>query len=67
MKAETNKQMKGGRKPKAEPIEFRYSVNFTAKGNAEFLTRFEQSGLKIKAQFISNPLANTVPCWKCLT
>jgi hypothetical protein len=49
----TKKQMTGGRKPKAEPVEFRYSVNFSAKENAEFLTRFEQSGVKVKAQFIA--------------
>jgi len=43
---ETKKQVKGGRTPKADPAVFRYSVNFTAKEHAEFLTRFEQSGLK---------------------
>ena len=53
MTTETKKQMKGGRKPKADPAVFRYSVNFTAKEHAEFLTRFEQSGLKVRAQFIA--------------
>jgi hypothetical protein len=53
MKSETAKQMKGGRKPKADPAVFRYSVNFTAKEHAEFLTLFEQSGLKVKAKFIA--------------
>ncbi|MDR0873120.1 MAG: hypothetical protein LBN27_06580 [Prevotellaceae bacterium] len=53
MATETKKQMKGGRKPKADPAVFRYSVNFTAQENAEFLSRFEQSGVKIKSQFIA--------------
>jgi hypothetical protein len=53
MAAETQKQMKGGRKPKADPAVFRFSVNFTSAEYAEFLTRFEQSGMKVKAQFIS--------------
>lgn len=53
MSVETKNRMKGGRTPKSDPAIFRYSVNFTSKEHAEFLTRFEQSGLKVKAQFIS--------------
>jgi hypothetical protein len=53
MSTETKNRMKGGRIPKSDPAVFRYSVNFTAKEHAEFLSRFEQSGLKVKAQFIS--------------
>ena len=58
MSTETKKQMKGGRKPKSDPAVFRYSVNFTARENAEFLARFEQSGLKIKSQFIASYILN---------
>jgi hypothetical protein len=53
METAKKKQNQGGRKPKNDPAVFRYSVNFTAQEHAEFLTRFEQSGLKVKAQFIS--------------
>ncbi|MDR1632772.1 MAG: MobA protein [Dysgonamonadaceae bacterium] len=50
---EAKQKMKGGRKPKNNPIVFRYSVNFTDAENAEFLSRFEQSGLKNRSQFIA--------------
>ena len=53
MTVETKNRTKGGRTPKSDPAVFRYSVNFTSKEHAEFLSRFEQSGLKVKAQFIS--------------
>ncbi|MDR0506838.1 MAG: hypothetical protein LBH32_08505 [Dysgonamonadaceae bacterium] len=49
---EKNRQHQGGRKPKADPAVFRYSVSFNAEEHAEFLSRFEQSGMKIKAHFI---------------
>ena len=44
---------KGGRTPKNDPANFRYSVNFTAVEHARFLTMFEQSGLQSKAGFIA--------------
>ncbi len=43
---------RGGRPPKTETADFRYSVNFTAKEHARFLTMFEQSGVVSKAAFI---------------
>ena len=43
---------RGGRPPKTETADFRYSVNFTAKEHARFLTMFEQSGVVSKATFI---------------
>ena len=46
-------QRLGGRKPKADPAVFRYSVSFNAEEHAEFLSRFEQSGMKVKAHFIA--------------
>jgi len=47
------KRGKGGRSPKNDPANFRYSVNFTATQHARFLTLFEQSGLQSKARFIA--------------
>ena len=47
------KRGKGGRIPKTNPANFRYSVNFTAVEHAQFLTLFEQSGLQSKARFIA--------------
>jgi hypothetical protein len=44
---------KGGRSPKNDPANFRYSVNFTVVEHARFLTMFEQSGLQSKARFIA--------------
>lgn len=44
---------KGGRTPKNDPANYRYSVNFTAVEHARFLTMFEQSGLQSKARFIA--------------
>jgi hypothetical protein len=49
----TPKRGKGGRTPKNDPANFRYSVNFTAVQHAQFLTLFEQSGLQSKARFIA--------------
>lgn len=49
----TPKRGKGGRTPKNDPANYRYSVNFTAIEHARFLTMFEQSGLQSKARFIA--------------
>ena len=49
----TPKRGKGGRSPKNNPANYRYSVNFTAVEHARFLTLFEQSGLQSKARFIA--------------
>lgn len=53
MATEKKNQHQGGRKPKSNPAIFRYSVSFNATEHAEFLSRFEQSGLKVKAHFIA--------------
>jgi hypothetical protein len=53
-----NKQHPGGRKPKADPAVFRYSVSFNATEHAEFLSRFEQSGMNVKAHFIAACILN---------
>ena len=44
---------KAGRKPKDNPAVFRYSVSFNEAEHARFLSLFEQSGMKIKAHFIT--------------
>lgn len=49
----TPKRGKGGRTPKSNPANYRYSVNFTAVEHALFLTMFEQSGVQSKASFIA--------------
>lgn len=58
MSTEKRFQRPGGRKPKVDLAVFRYSVNFTAQENAEFLSRFEQSGLQNKSKFIAACIFN---------
>lgn len=45
-----------GRKPKDNPAVFRYSISFNAADHARFLALFEQSGMKVKAHFITASL-----------
>ena len=54
-KEKTNVPQSGGkgRKPKADPAVFRYSVSFNATDHARFLALFEQSGMRTKAHFIT--------------
>jgi hypothetical protein len=47
------KRGKGGRPPKNDAANYRYSVNFTAVEHTQFLTMFEQSGLQSMARFIA--------------
>ena len=47
------KTYKGGRHPKKDPAVFRYSISFTAVENARFLSLFEQSGMNVKAHYIT--------------
>jgi hypothetical protein len=54
MATQDKKSTLGGRKLKDDPSVYRYSVNFNAHENAEFLSQFEQSGLKNKSQFIAS-------------
>ena len=44
---------KTGRKPKNDPAVNRYSINMNAEDNAKFLALFDQSGMKVKAHFIT--------------
>jgi len=54
MTPEKKYQSIGGRKPKADPAVFRYTINFNAAEHNEFLTRFERSGMDVKAHFITS-------------
>jgi len=58
MQTEKTFQRLGGRKPKANPAIFRYSVSFTESEHNDFLTRFERSGLRVKAHFIAACIFN---------
>ncbi|WP_299664501.1 conjugal transfer protein MobA [uncultured Polaribacter sp.] len=49
MKKENTKK---GRKPKENPLAYRYVFRLNATENAEFLKQFEASGLDTKAKFI---------------
>jgi hypothetical protein len=48
-----SRSRKAGRKPKDNPAVFRYSVSFNEVEHARFLSLFEQSGMNIKAHFIT--------------
>ncbi|KAA6309266.1 hypothetical protein EZS27_039205, partial [termite gut metagenome] len=54
MTTESKQLNTGGRKPKADPAVFRYSISLNEREHNEFLSRFEQSGLKVKAHFITS-------------
>lgn len=56
---ENRKQKRNpGRKPKVNPAIFCYMVRLNALDNARFLSLFEQSGMKTKAQFIVSRIFN---------
>lgn len=54
MTIKKNLKKQGGRPPKADPAKIRYSISFTAEEHARFLTLFEQSGMLVKAHFITS-------------
>lgn len=53
---ENNKklQKKTGRRPKLDPAKFRYTISFNEEEHNRFLALFEQSGLLVKAHFITS-------------
>jgi|SRR5690554_5003295 len=54
MEEKNKKQVrKTGRKPKNDPAVNRYSINLNAEENAKFLALFDQSGMNVKAHFIT--------------
>lgn len=54
MTIKKNLKKQGGRPPKADPAKIRYSISFTEEEHARFLTLFEQSGMLVKAHFITS-------------
>src|SRR5690554_5239581 len=54
MEEKDRKQIrKTGRKPKIDPAGHRYSFNLNDEDNAKFLALFDQSGMNVKAHFIT--------------
>ena len=49
---ESRKRAKGGRPPKSDPAQNCVMVRFSDKQYAEFLSMYEQSGIRSKARFI---------------
>ena len=49
---------KAGRTPKSDPAIFRYAISLNEVENAAFLGRFDESGMTIKAHFITASIFN---------
>jgi len=47
-------QKKTGRRPKADPAKIRYTISFNEVEHSRFLELFDQSGMKVKARFITS-------------
>ena len=45
---------KTGRRPKADPAKIRYTISFNEQEHSRFLELFDQSGMKVKAHFITD-------------
>ena len=58
MTSNIQKPKQTGRKQKADPAVFRYSIRFNEVEHNEFLSRFEQSGISVKAHFITSCIFN---------
>lgn len=56
MEVKKNLNRKGGRPSKVDPAKIRYSVSFTREEHARFLTLFEESGMQVKAHFITSQI-----------
>ncbi|WP_407503331.1 conjugal transfer protein MobA [Elizabethkingia miricola] len=55
MNENSNEQKKKtGRHPKADPAKFRYTISFNESEHTHFLKLFDQSGMKVKAHFITS-------------
>lgn len=44
---------KTGRRPKADPAKIRYTISFNEREHSRFLELFDQSGMNVKAHFIT--------------
>lgn len=49
-----NRLRKSGRKPKIDPAKIRYTISFNQQEHAKFLELFDQSGMNVKAHFITS-------------
>ena len=49
---------KAGRTAKSDPAIFRYAISFNEVDNAAFLNRFDESGMTVKAHFITTCIFN---------
>ncbi|WP_415326319.1 conjugal transfer protein MobA [Chryseobacterium sp. MMS23-Vi53] len=49
-----NNTKKTGRRPKPDPAKIRYSISFNEAEHSKFLELFDQSGMKVKAHFITS-------------
>ncbi|MDR6920009.1 conjugal transfer protein MobA [Chryseobacterium sp. 2987] len=54
MNNQNNKQKKTGRRPKVDPAKIRYTISFNEVEHARFLELFDQSGMNVKAHFITS-------------
>ncbi|MEG0851379.1 MAG: conjugal transfer protein MobA [Flavobacterium sp.] len=55
MEQGSRKQLrKSGRPLKKDPVKFRYTVSFNEEEHARFLGLFDQSGMHVKAHFITS-------------
>jgi hypothetical protein len=54
----TSRKTKVGRTQKSDPAIFRYSISFNSVEHVAFLGRFDESGMKVKAHFITACIFN---------
>ena len=54
----TPRKTKVGRNQKSDPAIFRYSISFNAVEHTAFLGRFDESGMTVKAHFITSCIFN---------
>jgi len=54
----TPRKTKVGRNQKSDPAIFRYSISFNSVEHVAFLGRFDESGMKVKAHFITACIFN---------
>jgi len=47
-------QKNGGRRPKVDPAKIRYTISLNEVEHSRFLELFDQSGMKVKAHFITS-------------
>ena len=53
-----SQRRKAGRTPKSDPAIFRYAISLNEVENAAFLGRFDESGMTVKAHFITASIFN---------